>query len=201
MRHGLGLSRAPCRTAIRPNFLRRTVHRPAFQKCARTRRPSRRSAPTPDDLLCSVGRRTATAVCQRSAVTSAPHCLSFPGNTAYPAAADETTVVLLGQFRECLVHSHRSARRHRDRAARSDTACRIAAAGGDGQFASSSRRCWRMPVVHLLPGVARQHFCGVCGRPTRPMRGGHVLRCTDPETPQCPLSATRPGHHRAGECG
>jgi NAD+ diphosphatase len=30
---------------------------------------------------------------------------------------------------------------------------------------------------------ARQRFCGVCGQPTRPMRGGHVLRCTHPQTP------------------
>jgi NAD+ diphosphatase len=30
---------------------------------------------------------------------------------------------------------------------------------------------------------ARQQFCGVCGQPTRPMRGGHVLRCTHPQTP------------------
>ena len=25
---------------------------------------------------------------------------------------------------------------------------------------------------------SRQRFCGVCGNPTRPIRGGHVLRCT-----------------------
>jgi NAD+ diphosphatase len=30
---------------------------------------------------------------------------------------------------------------------------------------------------------ARQRFCSVCGQPTRPMRGGHVLRCTHPQTP------------------
>jgi NAD+ diphosphatase len=26
---------------------------------------------------------------------------------------------------------------------------------------------------------ARQRFCGVCGNPTRPIRGGHVLQCTN----------------------
>jgi NAD+ diphosphatase len=26
---------------------------------------------------------------------------------------------------------------------------------------------------------ARQRFCGVCGQPTRPIRGGHVLQCTN----------------------
>ncbi len=30
---------------------------------------------------------------------------------------------------------------------------------------------------------SRQVFCGVCGRPTLPIRGGHVLRCTHPQTP------------------
>jgi NAD+ diphosphatase len=30
---------------------------------------------------------------------------------------------------------------------------------------------------------ARQRFCGVCGQPTRPTRGGHVLQCTHPQTP------------------
>ena len=30
---------------------------------------------------------------------------------------------------------------------------------------------------------ARQRFCGVCGQPTRPLRGGHMLRCADPHTP------------------
>jgi NAD+ diphosphatase len=30
---------------------------------------------------------------------------------------------------------------------------------------------------------SRQRFCGVCGNPTQPIRGGHVLRCTDPQTP------------------
>jgi NAD+ diphosphatase len=30
---------------------------------------------------------------------------------------------------------------------------------------------------------ARQRFCGVCGQPTRPLRGGHMLRCADPQTP------------------
>jgi NAD+ diphosphatase len=29
----------------------------------------------------------------------------------------------------------------------------------------------------------RQRFCGVCGHPTRPIRGGHVLQCTHPQTP------------------
>lgn len=30
---------------------------------------------------------------------------------------------------------------------------------------------------------ARQRYCGVCGAATRPIRGGHVLRCTHPQTP------------------
>jgi NAD+ diphosphatase len=30
---------------------------------------------------------------------------------------------------------------------------------------------------------SRQRFCGVCGNPTRPIRGGHVLRCSHPQTP------------------
>jgi NAD+ diphosphatase len=30
---------------------------------------------------------------------------------------------------------------------------------------------------------ARQRFCGVCGQPTRSVRGGHVLRCTNPQAP------------------
>jgi NAD+ diphosphatase len=30
---------------------------------------------------------------------------------------------------------------------------------------------------------ARQRFCGVCGQPTRPTRAGHVLKCTQPQTP------------------
>jgi NAD+ diphosphatase len=30
---------------------------------------------------------------------------------------------------------------------------------------------------------SRQRFCGVCGHPTVPIRGGHVLRCTHPQTP------------------
>jgi NAD+ diphosphatase len=30
---------------------------------------------------------------------------------------------------------------------------------------------------------SRQRFCGVCGHPTRPDRGGHVLRCTRPQSP------------------
>jgi NAD+ diphosphatase len=30
---------------------------------------------------------------------------------------------------------------------------------------------------------ARQRFCSVCGQPTRSLRGGHVLRCTHPQTP------------------
>jgi NAD+ diphosphatase len=29
---------------------------------------------------------------------------------------------------------------------------------------------------------ARQRFCGVCGQPTRPIRGGHVLQCTNPQS-------------------
>ena len=29
---------------------------------------------------------------------------------------------------------------------------------------------------------ARQRFCGVCGQPTRPIRGGHVLQCTNAQT-------------------
>ena len=28
---------------------------------------------------------------------------------------------------------------------------------------------------------ARQQFCGVCGHPTRSVRGGHVLQCTNPQ--------------------
>ena len=30
---------------------------------------------------------------------------------------------------------------------------------------------------------SRQRFCGVCGNPTRPIRGGHVLRCSLPLGP------------------
>jgi NAD+ diphosphatase len=30
---------------------------------------------------------------------------------------------------------------------------------------------------------SRQRFCGVCGNPTHPIRGGHVLRCSHPQTP------------------
>lgn len=30
---------------------------------------------------------------------------------------------------------------------------------------------------------SRQRFCGLCGHPTRPIRGGHVLQCTHPQTP------------------
>jgi NAD+ diphosphatase len=30
---------------------------------------------------------------------------------------------------------------------------------------------------------SRQRFCGVCGYPTQPIRGGHVLRCSHPQTP------------------
>jgi NAD+ diphosphatase len=30
---------------------------------------------------------------------------------------------------------------------------------------------------------ARQRYCGVCGHPTRPIRAGHVLKCTHPQTP------------------
>ncbi len=30
---------------------------------------------------------------------------------------------------------------------------------------------------------SRQRFCGVCGSPTQPIRGGHVLRCTHPQLP------------------
>lgn len=30
---------------------------------------------------------------------------------------------------------------------------------------------------------ARQQFCSVCGQPTRPTRGGHVLRCANPREP------------------
>ena len=29
---------------------------------------------------------------------------------------------------------------------------------------------------------ARQRFCGVCGHPTRPIRAGHVLQCTNPQS-------------------
>jgi len=51
------------------------------------------------------------------------------------------------------------------------------------------------PVMNLLPADeaalaayaraltlwrSRHHFCGVCGRPTVPVRAGHVLRCTNP---------------------
>jgi NAD+ diphosphatase len=30
---------------------------------------------------------------------------------------------------------------------------------------------------------SRQRFCGICGHATLPTRGGHVLRCTHPQTP------------------
>jgi NAD+ diphosphatase len=30
---------------------------------------------------------------------------------------------------------------------------------------------------------SRQRFCGICGQATLPTRGGHVLRCTHPQTP------------------
>jgi NAD+ diphosphatase len=30
---------------------------------------------------------------------------------------------------------------------------------------------------------SRQRFCGLCGNPTHPIRGGHVLRCSNPQTP------------------
>jgi NAD+ diphosphatase len=95
-------------------------------------------------------------------------------------SADETTVVLLGQFE--------------------DAWCILIDLPADTEVAlpEATQLAELRPLAALLPapesallayarGIslwrARQHFCGVCGQPTRPMRGGHVLRCTHPQTP------------------
>jgi NAD+ diphosphatase len=95
-------------------------------------------------------------------------------------AADETTAVLLGQFQDawCILID--------------------LPADTDIGLPAATQLAELRPLVAILPapesallayarGIslwrARQRFCGVCGQPTRPMRGGHVLRCTHPNTP------------------
>ncbi|HEX3836003.1 MAG TPA: NAD(+) diphosphatase [Steroidobacteraceae bacterium] len=94
--------------------------------------------------------------------------------------ADETTVVLLGQFQDawCILID--------------------LPAGTALTLPEATQLAELRPLAALLPapesallayarGIslwrARQRFCGVCGQPTRPTRGGHVLRCTHPQTP------------------
>jgi NAD+ diphosphatase len=94
--------------------------------------------------------------------------------------ADETAQVLLGQFQ--------------------DAWCIVIDLPGDSlvELPVATELAELRPLAAILPapesallayarGIslwrARQRFCGVCGQPTRPMRGGHVLRCTHPQTP------------------
>ncbi|HTB67468.1 MAG TPA: NAD(+) diphosphatase [Steroidobacteraceae bacterium] len=93
---------------------------------------------------------------------------------------DETSQVLLGQFQDawCILLD--------------------LPAGSPVVLPEATQLAELRPLAAILPadesallayarGIslwrARQRFCGVCGQPTRPMRGGHVLRCTDPQTP------------------
>jgi NAD+ diphosphatase len=94
--------------------------------------------------------------------------------------ADETAQVLLGQFQ--------------------DAWCMLIDLPADSAvlLPEATQLAELRPLVASLPapesallayarGIslwrARQRFCGVCGQPTRPMRGGHMLRCIDPHTP------------------
>jgi NAD+ diphosphatase len=94
--------------------------------------------------------------------------------------ADATTLVLLGQFQ--------------------DAWCMLIDLPADThvELPEATQLAELRPLAALLPapesallayarGISlwrsRQRFCGVCGQPTRPMRGGHVLRCTHAQTP------------------
>ena len=95
-------------------------------------------------------------------------------------AADETDLVLLGQFQGawCILIDLPA-----------DTAIALPQATGLAEL---------RPLAAILPepesallayarGLslwrARQRFCSVCGWPTRPTRSGHVLQCTHPQLP------------------
>jgi NAD+ diphosphatase len=95
-------------------------------------------------------------------------------------SADETTLVLLGQFQDawCILIDLPA-----------DTAVALPAATELAELRPLAA-ILAAPESALLAyarGIslwrARQRFCGVCGQPTRPIRGGHVLRCIDPHTP------------------
>jgi NAD+ diphosphatase len=94
--------------------------------------------------------------------------------------ADESSQVLLGQFQ--------------------DAWCMLIDLPADSPvpLPAATQLAELRPLVASLPAAesallayargislwrARQRFCGVCGQPTRPMRGGHVLRCMHPQTP------------------
>jgi NAD+ diphosphatase len=94
--------------------------------------------------------------------------------------AKETDLVLLGQFQ--------------------DAWCILVdlPAGAELTLPAASSLAELRPLAALLPapesallayarGLSlwrmRQRFCGECGQPTQPIRGGHVLKCTNPQAP------------------
>ncbi|HTY95368.1 MAG TPA: NAD(+) diphosphatase [Steroidobacteraceae bacterium] len=114
------------------------------------------------------------------AVAGATGIAFLGGEDPIVRAADETDLVLLGQFQDawCILV---------------DLAADAAVTLPEATALAELR-----PLAAVLPepesallayarGLslwrARQRFCGVCGYPTRPIRGGHVLRCTHPQTP------------------
>jgi NAD+ diphosphatase len=116
-------------------------------------------------------------------VTEAPEVarIAFlPREHPIVRAADEAAQVLLGRFQ--------------------DTWCILIDLPADAPIVlpAATQLAELRPLAAMLPapesallayarGVslwrARQRFCSVCGQPTRPMRGGHMLRCTDPQAP------------------
>ena len=94
--------------------------------------------------------------------------------------AAETDLVLLGQFQQawCILID--------------------LPAGAELTLPAGTGLAELRPLVAILPAPesallaysralslwrARQRFCGECGYQTRPIRAGHVLRCTHPQTP------------------
>jgi NAD+ diphosphatase len=94
--------------------------------------------------------------------------------------ADETVQVLLGRFEDawCILI---------DLPADSPTALPVATELAELRPLAALLPAPESALLAYARGISlwrsRQRFCSVCGRPTRPMRGGHVLRCTDPDTP------------------
>ena len=112
--------------------------------------------------------------------TSVARIAFLSGEHPIVRGADETAQVLLGQFQ--------------------DAWCMLIDLPADSPvpLPAATELAELRPLVASLPAAesallayargislwrARQRFCGVCGQPTRPMRGGHVLRCTHPQTP------------------
>jgi NAD+ diphosphatase len=135
-----------------------------------------RADPTTRYVL-SVG---AQQLLQANAAENSARIAFLSGEHPLIRGADETTVVLLGLFE--------------------DAWCILIDLPADTEVAlpEATQLAELRPLAAILPAPesallayarglslwrARQHFCGVCGQPTRPMRGGHLLRCTHPQTP------------------